>query len=122
MTIANTISEKDLIDEVREIYIHFKKNKIKVYAQKKFKKEFLAYIKDEEIIKKAIDFKKNAINQKEQLLYIYQIATIIDACYSTQVRRFIVAISFNKEYEPFEIDKTKQFAVVGQVISAMKKI
>ncbi len=34
----------------------------------------------------------------------------------------IMAISFNKEYEPFEIDKTKQFAVVGQVISAMKKI
>ena len=32
------------------------------------------------------------------------------------------AISFNKEYEPFEIDKTKQFAVVGQVISAMKRI
>lgn len=34
----------------------------------------------------------------------------------------ITTISFNKEYEPFEIDKTKQFAVVGQVISAMKKI
>ena len=34
----------------------------------------------------------------------------------------ITAISFNKDYEPFEIDKTKQFAVVGQVISAMKRI
>ena len=34
----------------------------------------------------------------------------------------ITAISFNKEFEPFEIDKTKQFAVVGQVISAMKRI
>ena len=34
----------------------------------------------------------------------------------------ITAVSFNKEYDPFEIDKTKQFAVVGQVISAMKKI
>ena len=34
----------------------------------------------------------------------------------------ITAISFNKEYEPFEIDKTKQFAVVGQVIGAMKRI
>lgn len=33
----------------------------------------------------------------------------------------ITAISFNKEYKPFEIDKNKQFAVVGQVISAMKK-
>ena len=88
MTIINTNSEKDLIDEIREIYIYFKKNKIKVYAQKKFKKEFSSYKKDEKIIKKAIDFKKNAINRKEQLLYVYQIATIIDACYSTQVRRF----------------------------------
>ena len=34
----------------------------------------------------------------------------------------IMAVSFNKEYAPFEIDKTKQFAVVGQVISAMKRI
>ena len=34
----------------------------------------------------------------------------------------ITAISFNKDYEPFEIDKTKQFAVVGEVISAMKRI
>ena len=34
----------------------------------------------------------------------------------------ITAISFNKDYEPIEIDKTKQFAVVGQVISAMKRI
>ena len=34
----------------------------------------------------------------------------------------ITAVSFNKEYEPFEIDKTKQFAVVGQVIGAMKRI
>ena len=34
----------------------------------------------------------------------------------------ITAISFNKDYAPFEIDKTKQFAVVGQVISAMKRI
>lgn len=34
----------------------------------------------------------------------------------------ITAISFNKEYEPFEIDKTKQFTVVGQVISVLKRI
>ena len=33
----------------------------------------------------------------------------------------ITAISFNKDYEPFVIDKTKQFAVVGQVISTMKR-
>ena len=34
----------------------------------------------------------------------------------------ITAISFNKDYAPFEIDKTKQFAVVGQVISTIKRI
>lgn len=34
----------------------------------------------------------------------------------------ITAISFNKDYEPFEIDKTKQFAVIGQVIGAVKRI
>lgn len=34
----------------------------------------------------------------------------------------VTAVSFNKEYEPFRIEKDKQFAVVGQVISAIKKI
>ena len=34
----------------------------------------------------------------------------------------ITAVSFNKEYDPFEIDTSKQFAVVGQVIGAMKRI
>ena len=34
----------------------------------------------------------------------------------------ITAISFNTDYEPFVIDKSKQFSVVGQVISAMKRI
>ena len=33
----------------------------------------------------------------------------------------ITAISFNPAYEPFVIDKTKQFAIVGQVISTMKR-
>lgn len=34
----------------------------------------------------------------------------------------ITAISFNKDYDPFIIDKSKQFSIVGQVISAMKRI
>ena len=34
----------------------------------------------------------------------------------------ITAISFNKDYKPFVIDKSKQFSIVGQVISAMKRI
>ena len=34
----------------------------------------------------------------------------------------ITAISFNEDYEPFEIDKNKQFEIVGQVISAIKRI
>ena len=34
----------------------------------------------------------------------------------------ITAISFNTDYEPFVIDKTKQFTIVGQVISTMKRI
>lgn len=34
----------------------------------------------------------------------------------------ITAISFNRDYPSFEIDKSKQFAVVGRVISTMKKI
>ena len=34
----------------------------------------------------------------------------------------ISAISFNRDYKPFLIDKNKQFAIVGQVISVMKKM
>ena len=34
----------------------------------------------------------------------------------------ISAISFNRDYKPFQIDKNKQFAIVGQVISVVKKI
>lgn len=34
----------------------------------------------------------------------------------------ITAVSFNKDYAAFEIDKSKQFTVVGRVISVMKKI
>lgn len=34
----------------------------------------------------------------------------------------ITAISFNQDYKPFLIDKTKQFTVVGQVISTLKRI
>lgn len=34
----------------------------------------------------------------------------------------ITAISYNKEYEPFEIEQEKQFTIVGQIISTIKRI
>ena len=34
----------------------------------------------------------------------------------------ITATSFNKNYEPFVIDQTKQFSIVGQVIGAIKRV
>ena len=53
-------------------------------------------------------------------------AFVYDAeLYCKQLRKSaegIMAISFNQAYEPFIIDKTKQFMVVGQVISTLKRI
>ncbi len=67
-----------------------------------------------------VDESKTYINNGKVYAFVYD-----SELYCKQLNKTkdsIVAISFNKEYEPFEIDKTKQFAVVGQVISAMKRI
>ena len=67
-----------------------------------------------------VDESKTYINSGKVYAFVYD-----SELFCKQLKKTadgITAISFNKEYEPFEIDKTKQFAVVGQVISAMKKI
>ena len=67
-----------------------------------------------------VDESKTYINNGKVYAFVYD-----SELYCKQLKKTaegITAISFNKDYEPFEIDKTKQFAVVGQVISAMKKI
>ena len=67
-----------------------------------------------------VDESKTYINNGKVYAFVYDSELFCKQLNKT--KDSIVAISFNKEYEPFEIDKTKQFAVVGQVISAMKKI
>lgn len=67
-----------------------------------------------------VDESKTYINSGKVYAFVYD-----SELFCKQLKKTtdgIIAISFNKEYEPFEIDKTKQFAVVGQVISAMKRI
>jgi len=67
-----------------------------------------------------VDESKTYINSGKVYAFVYD-----SELFCKQLKKTadgITAISFNKDYEPFEIDKTKQFAVVGQVISAMKKI
>ena len=67
-----------------------------------------------------VDESKTYINSGKVYAFVYD-----SELFCKQLKKTadgITAISFNKEYEPFEIDKTKQFAVVGQVISAMKRI
>lgn len=67
-----------------------------------------------------VDESKTYINNGKVYAFVYD-----SELFCKQLKKTsdgITAISFNKEYEPFEIDKTKQFAVVGQVISAMKRI
>ena len=67
-----------------------------------------------------VDESKTYINNGKVYAFVYD-----SELFCKQLKKTadgITAISFNKDYEPFEIDKTKQFAVVGQVISAMKRI
>ena len=67
-----------------------------------------------------VDESKTYINSGKVYAFVYD-----SELFCKQLKKTadgITAISFNKEYEPFEIDKTKQFAVVGQVISTMKRI
>ena len=67
-----------------------------------------------------VDESKTYINSGKVYAFVYDSELFCKQLKKTA--NSITAISFNKEYEPFEIDKTKQFAVVGQVISAMKRI
>ena len=67
-----------------------------------------------------VDESKTYINSGKVYAFVYD-----SELFCKQLKKTadgITAISFNKDYESFEIDKTKQFAVVGQVISAMKRI
>lgn len=67
-----------------------------------------------------VDESKTYINSGKVYAFVYD-----SELFCKQLKKTadgITAISFNKDYKPFEIDKTKQFAVVGQVISAMKRI
>ena len=67
-----------------------------------------------------VDESKTYINSGKVYAFVYD-----SELFCKQLKKTsdgITAISFNKEFEPFEIDKTKQFAVVGQVISTMKRI
>lgn len=67
-----------------------------------------------------VDESKTYINNGKVYAFVYDSELFCKQLNKT--KDGITAVSFNKEYEPFEIDKTKQFAVVGQVISAMKRI
>ena len=80
-------NQNKLRDAIEEIYKQYRLNDIKEYAYTNFKKEFLSYTKDKDIIVREIYNKKKA-NDDEMLSCIYQVATIIDSCYSTQVRNF----------------------------------
>ena len=67
-----------------------------------------------------VDESKTYINNGKVYAFVYD-----SELFCKQLKKTgdgITAISFNKDYEPFEIDKTKQFAVVGQVIGIMKKM
>ena len=67
-----------------------------------------------------VDESKTYINSGKVYAFVYD-----SQLFCKQLKKTadgITAISFNENYEPFEIDKSKQFAVVGQVISAMKRI
>ena len=67
-----------------------------------------------------VDESKTYINSGKVYAFVYDSELFCKQLNKT--KDGITAVSFNKEYEPFKIDKAKQFAVVGQVISAMKRI
>lgn len=67
-----------------------------------------------------VDESKTYINSGKVYAFVYDSELFCKQLNKT--KNGITAVSFNKEYEPFEIDKSKQFAVVGQIISAMKRI
>ena len=67
-----------------------------------------------------VDESKTYINNGKVYAFVYDSELFCKQLNKT--KDVITAISFNKEYDPFEIDKTKQFAVVGQVIGVLKRL
>ena len=57
-----------------------------------------------------VDESKTYINSGKVYAFVYDSELFCKQLKKTA--NSITAISFNKEYEPFEIDKTKQFAIV----------
>ena len=67
-----------------------------------------------------VDESKTYINNGKVYAFVYDSELFCKQLNKT--KDVITAVSFNKEYDPFEIDKTKQFAVVGQVIGVLKRL
>ena len=66
-----------------------------------------------------VDESKNYIVNGKVYAFVYDSELY---CKQLNVKSGVItAISFNEDYKPFEIDKSKQFTVVGQVISALKR-
>lgn len=63
----------------------FRYTEIQEYISNNFKDKYEPYIEDEKIIRNTICNYEKFENLQ---LYVYLVSTIIDACYSTQVRRF----------------------------------
>lgn len=67
-----------------------------------------------------IDESKNQIINNKVYAFVYDAelyCKMLKKTYSS-----ICAISYNKNYKPFFIDKSKQFEIIGQVISVIKRV
>ena len=67
-----------------------------------------------------IDESKNQIINNKVYAFVYDAelyCKVLKKTYSS-----ICAISYNKSYKPFFIDKNKQFEIIGQVISVIKRV
>ena len=67
-----------------------------------------------------IDESKNQIINNKVYAFVYDAelyCKVLKKTYSS-----ICAISYNQSYKPFFIDKNKQFEIIGQVISVIKKV
>lgn len=75
-----------LVKMLKKIWENFKENNIENFAKREFPKDFKPYEEDQKIIQDIIGHRQEFVNNN--MSYTYLIATIIDTCYSTQVRRF----------------------------------
>ncbi len=67
-----------------------------------------------------VDESKNYIVNGKVYAFVYDSELFCKQLKKTP--KGIEAVSFNKNYKSFQIDETKQFAIVGRVISVMKRI